>query len=178
MLPIIFLIIFILILVFVFFPRLLVISRWHHLFDKFQFSVQDFYNEVERGIKERELPGVYIFRTEHPEQSVLLAQREYLRVRYEHLIFEICASPYGKGSFVSWWLYRSVSYFEAKAAQSNSTSAAIYESLATKTMYQMDKATMFKESVHLAVTKAIEVMSTAKGYRTLSEIEMIPKDSV
>lgn len=81
-----------------------VISRWHHLFENCNLSAQEFYVRVEQALKSREVPGVAFSRVEHSEGGVLSAKREYLRVSREKLTFDICAAPYSKGFFFSWWL--------------------------------------------------------------------------
>jgi hypothetical protein len=81
-----------------------VLSHWSHLFDEYSTSTTDFYSAVEAAVKARKAPDVNIERVDFHEGGVLSAKREYLRVRRGQLAFDICAAPYGRGQFFSWWL--------------------------------------------------------------------------
>jgi len=80
------------------------ISHWHTLLDDFQTSALEFYKSVEAELARREVPSSRTDRVLHREGGVLTAQREYLRITRERLTFDLCAAPYGKGQFFSWWL--------------------------------------------------------------------------
>jgi hypothetical protein len=79
------------------------LGHWNAFFDDFATSPLDFYKEVETAVAARGLPDVTISRVEYRQAGVLSDRREYLRVRRERLVFDICAAPYGKGFFFSWW---------------------------------------------------------------------------
>lgn len=81
-----------------------VISHWYHGFDGYNTSARDFYATVEEAVKRRGIPDVQFSRVDHAEGGVLSAKREYLRVMRDKLSFDICAAPFGKGYFFSWWL--------------------------------------------------------------------------
>lgn len=81
-----------------------VISSWRVLFDDFNTSSIAFYNSVITALKRREVPDIVYEKVEWNESGVLSAKRLYLRVRRGHLMFDICAAPFGKGFFISWWL--------------------------------------------------------------------------
>lgn len=149
-----------------FLPRQMVLSRWNQYFDGLQFSAQEFYSEVELNIETRKLPNVSCSRVSHPERNFLLSQREYLKINCQELVIEVCASHFGTGSFVSWWLSKSVSYVEMKSAESSSKFATLVQATFDKTKYQLDKAEAFKSCINLVVKDAIEKVSTAKGYRS------------
>lgn len=80
------------------------ISHWHTLLDDFQTSALEFYKSVEEELARRDVPSSRTERVLHREGGVLTAQREYLRISRQRLTFDLCAAPYGKGQFFSWWL--------------------------------------------------------------------------
>ena len=82
-------------------PRMLVVSHWHKLFENFSYSSQEFYTSLERVIQKREVPSLEISRVEWQEGGLLSANREYLRLTRERLVFDICAAPFGTGFFFS-----------------------------------------------------------------------------
>lgn len=83
-----------------------VVSHWHTLIDDFNTPALDFYTGVAEAVKVREVPDVSFDRVLHKEGGFASANREYLRVRRGGLIFDVCAAPYGKSFFFSWWLVR------------------------------------------------------------------------
>jgi hypothetical protein len=81
-----------------------VLSNWHTLFEDFSTSTQDFYRAVEEAVERRNLPDVETSRVLWSEGGVGSAKREYLRIRRQRVVFDICSAPYGNGHFFSWWL--------------------------------------------------------------------------
>jgi hypothetical protein len=81
-----------------------VFSHWFHLLEGLQESSKGFYTSLEEAIKKRELPESPVSRTEYREGGIFSAEREYLRVESNELLFDICAAPFGSGFFISWWL--------------------------------------------------------------------------
>lgn len=146
-------------------------NHWSHPFDDLQFPPDEFYALVIEILQKREIPNITFSETTYLEAGILSGLRKYLRVSRGEYTFDICAAPFGTGYFVSWWLTeypnlrrRIIMHFpwigkELKAA------------LIAKTYYQMDTETMFRDSVHSAVLKAVEEISSKKGTRPLSELE-------
>ena len=83
-----------------------VISHWHLLMENFETSGMEFYGAVEEALKERNVPDIELSRVEWKEGGLATARREYLRVQRSRLAFDVCAAPFGKGFFFSWWLAR------------------------------------------------------------------------
>jgi hypothetical protein len=78
-----------------------VIDHWYALIPGFNSSTKDFYEGVEKELKEREVPGLEIFHVDFAEGGMLSNKREYLRMTRERLVFDICAAPFGKAYFFS-----------------------------------------------------------------------------
>jgi hypothetical protein len=81
-----------------------VFSHWHHPVANFSTSTQDFYASVEQALAPHQVPGIETSRIEWKEGGALSANRQYLRIRREKLVFDICAAPFGADYFFSWWL--------------------------------------------------------------------------
>ena len=90
-----------------------VISHWHQSVDGLSTSTLDFYAAVEKALREKEVADLRIERIEVPEHGILSAQRLYLGVSYGRLRFDICAAPFGKDFFFSWWLVKRTPGFAA-----------------------------------------------------------------
>jgi hypothetical protein len=59
---------------------------------------------VAGAIQRREIPGATTSKVLWSEAGALSADREYFRVTRGRLVFDVCAAPFGKGFFFSWWL--------------------------------------------------------------------------
>lgn len=81
-----------------------VLAHWAALHEGLSASTQDYYETLEAAIERRSIPDVKIKRTEFSEGGMFSDNREYLRlVRHRHVV-DVCAAPFGKGFFFSWWL--------------------------------------------------------------------------
>ena len=78
-----------------------VLSHWYSLVPGFNTSTQEFYQGIERELKERQVPGLEITHVEFSEGGPLSSKREYLRMTRERLVFDICAAPFGTAYFFS-----------------------------------------------------------------------------
>ena len=78
-----------------------VIDHWYALIPGFNSSTKDFYEAVEKELKERQVPGLEIFHVDFAEGGALSNKREYLRMTRERLVFDICAAPFGTAYFFS-----------------------------------------------------------------------------
>lgn len=80
-----------------------ILSHWPRLIEKLQYSPQEFYGKIEQALAERQVPELQYERVEWPEGGFLSDRREYLRIRRERLVFDVCGAPFGTGFFVSIW---------------------------------------------------------------------------
>ena len=80
-----------------------VLSHWSMLVENLQASPLSFYKAVEAALLHRQLPATQNSRVAYKESGLLSAEREYLHVRRETLVFDICGAPFGTGFFFSWW---------------------------------------------------------------------------
>lgn len=90
-----------------------VISHWHHSVDGLSTLTLEYYTAVEKALREKDVVGLQIERVTANESGILSAKREYLRVRYGRLMFDICGAPFGKDFFFSWWLVKRTPGFAA-----------------------------------------------------------------
>ncbi len=79
-----------------------VIDHWCTLIPDCQLSSKDFYAEVENILKAQQVPGLEITRVDLSEGGLLSDKREYLRMKRERLIFDVCAAPFGTNYFFSY----------------------------------------------------------------------------
>jgi len=82
-------------------PREEVHKHWYCPVDNFEFGSNDFYQRIERELAARKVPGLDMARVEFSEGGLLSDKREYLRLKRERLVFDICAAPFGTSYFFS-----------------------------------------------------------------------------
>ena len=80
-----------------------IISHWHFHAEDFNASSLEFYDVVKKGLEAIEAP-VRFDSIVWNEAGILSAKRAYLRVEFNRLTFDVCAAPFGKSFFFSWWL--------------------------------------------------------------------------
>jgi hypothetical protein len=150
--------------------------HWGCSFPFFSFSANSFYELVESIVKAHEFPGIEITRVEHKEGGLLSSKREYLRIRFKMLVYDVCAMPFGKDFCVSSWFYET----EGSAAQLLKFTK-VGEFLAKKaqerTFYQADEIGMFKGCVHSALVEATDKMIEGKGVRGVPDALRLPKET-
>lgn len=69
--------------------------------ENFSISSQEFYACVEAELSVMKVPDLEVSRILFAEGGLLSFQREYLRMRRERLIFDVCAAPFGTSFFFS-----------------------------------------------------------------------------
>jgi|GEM_PF-666891 len=79
----------------------LLAEPWRHLIENFSASPSEVYQNVEKCVDARKIPGIETTREFWHEGGAISAKREYLRFARERLVFEICAAPFGTGFFLS-----------------------------------------------------------------------------
>lgn len=153
-----------------------VLSHWHQRFEDMQLSAMDFYQLLYEHIKEVKMPGISLFRVTYAETGLLSARREYLRIQRGEYFFDICAAPFGKNFFISYWLSEVSGCLIAFIALIPLIGPRWARWLLKKTFYQQDTEIMFKETVQALLRDAINnVSDSGRGLRRLAEEEMKPQ---
>lgn len=146
-----------------------VLSHWHHKFDEPPFSPQEFYESIKQLLAAKEINHVSVSHVTYAQGGLLSPRREYLRIKYKNFIYDICAAPFAKGFFVSWWLGE-----QGDAIRDFFINLPFIGKLFTKrqkTFFELDTEVMFKEMVSACVKESIEQLTKAKGIRNLSETD-------
>jgi hypothetical protein len=149
-----------------------VISHWAQNFPFYTMSSNEFYLKIEALIKSHEMPDTKILRVQQKEAGLLSSSREYLRIRRGNLIFEVCAAPFGKDFFVSWWLY------ETEGGMTNLLKGTKFGDFlknraSKRTFYQADTESMFRSCAHECILEAVDAMTESTGTR-LTELQRQP----
>lgn len=82
-----------------------VIEHWYSLISSENFSSKEIYDLIEKEIVAQKVPGLAISHIDLAEGGLLSDKREYLRMKRERLIFDVCAAPVGVNYFFSYRFY-------------------------------------------------------------------------
>jgi hypothetical protein len=149
-----------------------VISHWHHSLEGFNTSALEFYKSVEQALKAKEVPGISVKRINWQEGGFLSAKREYLRVSYLRFSFDVCAAPFGRDFFFSWWLAKETEGAVATIPVIGPVFARLFK---PPTYFAIDTQILFEEAVHRTVVNIIGGLMTASKMEPLSLEERTPK---
>lgn len=147
-----------------------VLSHWSHSFRSFNLSSDVFYKELEDALKQYEMPHSVIQRTKHKEGGMLSAAREYLRIKHGDIVFDICASPFGRDFFISWWLYETAGTMRT-VLKNTRVGNFLQQRAQNRTFYQIDEEDMFRSCVHECILETIAKVSEGKALMHLSEAD-------
>lgn len=151
-----------------------IISHWSYFFEGMQPSSQEFYASLEKVIELQELPKTKTSRIFYREGGVFSADREYLRIKRHEHTFDVCAAPFAKGFFVSWWLGESLGIFWQLMLMIPYFGAILMGLFRPMTYFRLDTASMFQGAVHSGVMEIVDGLTKANGLRALSEMERKP----
>lgn len=149
------------------------IGNWSHLFLNMTHDPKEFYQKIESLLQAHEIPSKTKQRI-FQEGSIFSHNRLYLEVASADYIFHICAAPWGKGFFFSWWLRQNLSGLDEILNLIPWIGPRIVAARQYKSYYKLDTDTMFRTSVHKCILAAIDDLTEAQGVRGLTELERQP----
>jgi hypothetical protein len=144
-----------------------IIESWSTTYDDLQFSTKEFYKGLSSAIKERELPGISTCTVFLNEGGWFSRQREYLVIQRKKMQFIVCAAPYGKAYFFSWYLRENDALGDF-LLQIPYVGNWLYRlCMPRPTFYRRDTLMMFKSSIRHVVSDAIAQIEHSKGVRPI-----------
>ena len=147
-----------------------VLSHWSHFFNFFSMSSEVFYSELESTLKEHDMPNAVITKAAHKEGGLLSAKRVYLRIKHGDIVFDVCAAPFGKDFFISWWLYETAGTMRTMFRQTKFGNF-LNERAANRTFYQVDEEDMFRSCVHECILETVNRVAEGKGMTQLTDAQ-------
>ena len=142
-------------------------SHWQHFYDNIQFQSTDFYQQIEQGLRDRNVQGLSFGWESFLESHIFSAKRVYLKITENEYVFYVCAAPFGTGTFVSWWLCVKD---EKTANKIPIISKMAGKDRNNKSFYQMDTEAMYQSAIHSTVVAVADALTGEKGYR-LTELD-------
>lgn len=138
-------------------------SHSYQHFEDLQLSSNDFYSLLEKLIKEYQYPDVVCTRQSQKEGGLLSSKREFLCITRKRHSFFVCASPFGKSFFISWWHQEDANTAANIAGKFFGT--AVANRMEAKNYYQLDTELMFTQSITAIIKMAVEKVKADHGFR-------------
>ncbi|MCR8559284.1 hypothetical protein KXD93_16625 [Mucilaginibacter sp. BJC16-A38] len=134
------------------------VHSFHHFRDV-QLSAQDFYRELQDAIQKAEFPQVDHGLTYFSDRGWFSTKRDYLEIRYHRYRYYVCAAPFGRNFFISWWLKEEKSEWERFVAWITGGDR--------QSFYQIDSAEIFSSSIVSLIKTRIRQIESEQGLREL-----------
>ncbi|MBY0377623.1 MAG: hypothetical protein K2Q33_03555 [Gammaproteobacteria bacterium] len=136
-------------------------SSWH--FEDLQLSSKEFYQAIEEKLAYYEYPQLYVSRVNLSATGIFTG-REYLCVEFKENRFYICAAPFGRSYFISWWLEEVMSTWVAILSTIPFFGKRWARNSMKKTFYQQDSEDLFLQSIKKIVETLVEKVKVDKGF--------------
>ncbi len=134
-------------------------------FEDLQLSAKEFYTLLKDKIAEYQYPGVTCTPITLKESGIFSSKREYLRISKQRYHYYVCASPFGRSFFISWWLQEDANTGANVARKMGWFGKAIAKRMENKTFYEVDTEQMFTASINSIIKMAVEKVKADKGFR-------------
>lgn len=147
------------------------LDHWAQYIENMTQTPQEFYAEIEQLIAYHEVPDVKIKRVKRFEKGLLSAKREYLQISGHNHFFDVCAAPFGRGFFVSYWQREDLTSrlkLISKIPLIGNFAANWKDSV---TFYMADTQQMFVYLVHSCIITALDKEIKNKGLKALSDLQ-------
>ena len=150
-------------------------SHWNTLIDNFSFSTKEFYDLLKKELQAHGIEGIQMHEVSLSTGGALSEKRVYLRIEWNNVLYDICASPFGHGFYISWWLFLKTSFGEILIRKIPFLGGWLARKCYPVTYHSIDTASMFMSYAQSSVVKVIDDISEGKGIRGLTEQERKPQ---
>ena len=140
-------------------------SNWNTYIDKFEFSSDKFYALLQHELNSQGIKSLLIEKVSLPEGGILSSRRKYLRVTWKDFQYDICAAPFGKGFFISWWLLYRRTLMQLLVMRIPFLGSWLSGMFYPVTYYKMDTASMLMGIAQASVLKVTDSITKEKGIR-------------
>ena len=132
------------------------------------------YERLEAEVLSEGIPRVEVTRTFWREGGWFSARREYLRIRWNDLVFDICGFPVGNSFTVSWWLGTIENNVRNLIFEIPILGTFLEERFSPVTYYAIDVEASFQRAIHNSVLRVIDDLTEENELPRLAEFEREP----
>jgi hypothetical protein len=141
-----------------------ILDHGYQHFESLQLSANEFYTMLEKLIEEYQYPNVTCQIEELKQGGMFSAKRKYLSIKWERHTYYVCASPFGKSFFISWWHKEGANTGASIASKFGSLGKAVAGNMETKSFFEVDNELMFNNCITSIIKMAIEKVKADKGF--------------
>ena len=149
-------------------------AHWNTLIDEFQFPTKKFYELLTKELQSHGVSKISISNKSLSTGNALSKKRLYLRVSWKNYTYDCCCAPFGKGTFISWWLFSERTGIELLVSKMPFIGNYLTRAFFPVTYYTVDSSSMFMTYAQSSVLKVIDDITKERGVRSLSESERKP----
>ena len=155
-------------------------SNQYRRFENMSLSTQEFYDTIKRALKDKGYPNVTTSWAVYSEGTVIAGNREYLRIEHISIACDLCAAPFGKDYFISWWVGELPSIGRKVMRSLPWIGPAIESAFYPRGLYILDAEKVFCDCVNQIIEEAINAAVNGKGVRGihLKETFTVPAKEV
>lgn len=140
----------------------------YRLFDDLQLSSNEFYTSLETLITQYQFPNVTVQRVNLQTNGWLSERREYLQISRGEFHYYVCAAPFGRSFFISWW-YREEEEWLNKQLRKNALYRALFIG-PMQSFFRQDALLVFTHAIDAIVGEAVGRIQPEQGNRTPSAV--------
>jgi hypothetical protein len=107
--------------------------------------------------------------------GVLSGKRLYAEVSFDDYIYDVCAAPFGKSFFVSYWMHFELRKREKVVLGIPFVGNRLLKVFFPFTYYRIDTSNMFHGLMHQIIIEMIDDISVEHKLEKLSENQKVPK---
>ena len=154
-----------------------ILTHWSYLARGLQYDPASFYETLQGKIEGEKIKGVKMTTAILSQKGMLSRKRDYLRVQYDNLVFDICGAPFGETNFFfSYWM--GVKNMRGCLAillnillSIPFIGLLIQKNLESLTYFEQDTAEMFDALISAIILEEVDAIMEEK------EIEPIPDEA-
>lgn len=150
------------------------IAHWNTTLHDVGLRPSAFYEMVEQEISMRRFAGMRLTSVYWREGGWFSARREYLRIVWRQLVFDICGFPLGDSFSVSWWLGTNEQSVRNLFLEIPLLGSLIEAGLSPATYYEVDSESVFQNGIHNSVLRVIDVLTDQNHLPRLDELAREP----
>jgi len=150
------------------------LNHWNVLIPNLSYSSEAFYQTLKERMLAQEIEGLNISVVTYFVGGILSHKRRYLRLTYDDFKYEVCAAPYGKSFFVSYWMQSHENRFAYACSRIPFIGKFLVRLFFPVTYYRVDTSDMFHALVHQHVLEMLDTIMDSEKLEKLSENQRIP----
>ena len=150
------------------------LARWRASVPAGEYTPLEFYSRVEEKLAEAEFDRLRFSEVARRERGLFAPRRVYLRIRCDHLFFDLSAFVAGNRLTVGYWLHADHPGIADLFSEVPGMRFAIDAFTGPATYFRIDFLEAFQHLVHDTILSVLDEMSEESGEVMLAGQERVP----